>query len=184
MLIAFSGLPGAGKTTLARMLATQFAAAYLRIDTIEQALRDSEVLAGDVGPAGYVVAYQLAAENLRVGRSIVADSVNPLRITRKAWGDVATRAAVLLIEVQVICSDEVEHRRRVEQRTPDIKGLIPPTWETVKNLNYETWDTPRVVIDTAFKSINDASDELQAKIMEARLQNTVCAIREGDGNES
>jgi predicted kinase len=168
MLIAFGGLPGTGKTTLARMLATQFSAAYLRIDTIEQALRDSDVLAGDVGPAGYIVAYQLAAENLRVGRSVVADSMNPLQVTRRAWADVAKKAKVLLIEVEVVCSDDLEHRRRVEQRTPDIKGLLAPTWETVKGLNYQVWNTPNIVIDTASKSILDVSDELQAKIMDVR----------------
>ena len=44
MLIAFAGLSGAGKTTIARILAQRLGAAYLRIDTIEQALRSSRVL--------------------------------------------------------------------------------------------------------------------------------------------
>jgi len=60
MLIVFGGLPGTGKTTLARAFAQERLATYLRIDTIEQALRSSDVLAGDVGPAGYIVAYALA----------------------------------------------------------------------------------------------------------------------------
>jgi predicted kinase len=49
MLIVFGGLPGTGKTTLARAFAQRRRATYLRIDTIEQALRSSEMLAGDVG---------------------------------------------------------------------------------------------------------------------------------------
>ena len=44
MLIAFGGLPGVGKTTLAKALAKRQAAVYLRIDTIEQAVRDGDVL--------------------------------------------------------------------------------------------------------------------------------------------
>ena len=38
MLYIFGGLPGTGKTTLARYLAHHQRAVYLRIDTIEQAL--------------------------------------------------------------------------------------------------------------------------------------------------
>lgn len=40
MLIIFSGLPGCGKSTIARALAKRLGAVYLRIDTIEQAIRD------------------------------------------------------------------------------------------------------------------------------------------------
>ncbi len=40
MLIIFGGLPATGKTTIAKELARQIGATYLRIDTIEQAIRD------------------------------------------------------------------------------------------------------------------------------------------------
>ena len=39
--ISFSGLPGVGKTTIARELARQIGAVHLSIDTIEQAIRSS-----------------------------------------------------------------------------------------------------------------------------------------------
>ena len=58
MLIIFGGLPGVGKTTLAKAVAREWEAVYLRVDTIEQALRFSEALQGEVGPAGYLVAYR------------------------------------------------------------------------------------------------------------------------------
>ncbi|MER6141898.1 AAA family ATPase [Streptomyces sparsogenes] len=38
MLIVIGGLPGTGKTTLARLLAARIGAVHLRVDTIEQAI--------------------------------------------------------------------------------------------------------------------------------------------------
>ena len=40
VLFIFAGLPGSGKSTLAGVLAREIRAVYIRIDTIEQALRD------------------------------------------------------------------------------------------------------------------------------------------------
>jgi predicted kinase len=142
MLIVFGGLPGSGKTTLARAVAQERLAAYLRIDTIEQALRSSGTLAGDVGPAGYLVAYALAESNLLVGRTVVADAVNPLAVTREAWRSVAATTSSQIIEIEVICSDEAEHRRRIETRSVDVAGLALPTWQDVIEREYEPWDRP------------------------------------------
>lgn len=47
---------------------------YLRVDTIEQAIKNT--ICQEVGPEGYEIAYVLAVENLRLGASVVADSVN------------------------------------------------------------------------------------------------------------
>lgn len=153
MLYVFGGLPGAGKTTLARTLAQDRGAVYLRIDVIEQALRDSGMLAGEVGPAGYVVAYGLAESNLRLGHAVVADSVNPVSATRDHWRKLAQDLGAPILEIEIVCSDPAEHRRRVETRASDIGGLTPPTWEDVEKREYELWTRERLVIDTAGRTI-------------------------------
>jgi predicted kinase len=155
-LIVFGGLPGTGKSTLAQAVAARRAATYLRIDTIEHAIRESGVLADGVGPAGYAVANALAETNLRDGRSVVADCVNPVAESRAAWRSVAARAAVRLIEIEVVCSDVSEHRRRVETRRCDIPGFVLPTWRDVLAHDYEPWAGPHVVLDTAGRSVDDA----------------------------
>ena len=63
-----------GKTTIARELACSLAAVYLRIDSIEQALRQAGLA---VEGEGYAVAHVVAADNLRAGQTVVADCVNP-----------------------------------------------------------------------------------------------------------
>jgi predicted kinase len=48
MIIILSGLPGVGKTAIARELASQIGAVHLRIDSIEQAMwRSQAVSRGD-----------------------------------------------------------------------------------------------------------------------------------------
>lgn len=156
MLIVFSGLPGTGKTTLAKGLAATLGAVYLRIDTIEQALRDSADFARDVGRTGYQIAYELAASNLGLGGTVVVDCVNPVMESRRAWTDVSSRSGAPLMDVQVICSDMTEHRRRVETRQLDIPGLTPPSWHSVLNHEYESWDKEPFTVDTALDSPAEA----------------------------
>ena len=160
MLIVLGGLPGTGKTTIAREIAALVPCVYLRIDTIEQALRSAGVLAGDVGPGGYVVAYELARSNLSLGQTIVADCVNPLPVTREAWQAVAADTSSRIVEVEIVCSDIAEHRRRVEQRSIDVPGLVPPTWAAVQQRDYEPWTTQRLVIDTASVSAREAAQSI------------------------
>src|SRR5262245_2665965 len=113
MLVIFAGLPGTGKTSIARELACELDAVYLRIDSIEQAILSSPVFGGSLEDAGYRVAYAVAEDNLRLGRNVIADSVNPLQITRDAWLDVANRANAAAVEIEITCSDSQQHRHRV-----------------------------------------------------------------------
>lgn len=84
--------PCTGKTTLARLLAARIGAVHLRVDTIEQAIVRSGVAGRPVGPVGYAVGYALAEEHLRQRLTVIAESVNPLSVTRDAWRDTAVRA--------------------------------------------------------------------------------------------
>jgi predicted kinase len=151
VLYIFAGLPGTGKSTLSRRLAGELRAVYLRIDSIEQGLRDAG--APMQGPEGYAAAYRVAEDNLRLGLDVVADSVNPLQITRDSWRDVALRSGTGFREVEIICSDRAEHRHRVENRPAEVAGLTMPTWDEVLNREVEPWDRDPIVIDTAGQTI-------------------------------
>lgn len=153
-LIVLSGLPGVGKTTVARQVSAEIGAVHVRIDTIEAAMARSGIVdrAGGwdaVPEAGYRVAYAMASDFLSAGHDVVADSVNPLGITRQAWAEVARTARAALIEVEVICSDRNVHRSRVEARASDIEGLRVPTWQQVQDRTYERWDRAVLRVDTA-----------------------------------
>ncbi|WP_123247393.1 AAA family ATPase [Aeromonas dhakensis] len=165
MLIIFSGLPGSGKSTIARALARRLGAVYLRIDTIEQAIRGAEQ--GDnekMGPAGYLVAYGLARENLALGSIVITDSVNPIQLTRDAYHDIACSVGVPCLDVEVVCSNPKLHRERVENRTVDIEGLALPDWQAVINRDYQPWDSERLVLDSATLSVTQSVEVIVAAL--------------------
>ncbi len=162
-LIIFSGLPGTGKTTLAKGLAARLNAVYLRADTIEKALVQGGIK--DIGELGYRVGYATAKENLILGNIVIADSVNPWHLTREAWRQAAKDAGAPFIDVEIVCSDRLEHRRRIENREIDIAGLKPPAWQDVLDHDYHPWTDPPIQIDTAGRSIEEAMEELFQHIL-------------------
>lgn len=164
MLIIFGGLPGVGKTTVARELARQLGAVHIRIDSIEQAILDSGTVSPPLNDAGYRVGYAVAADNLRVGRTAIADSVNPLAISRDAWIEVASRVPVRAVEIEVVCSDTNEHRRRLETRITDFPRSRPLTWREVVSREYHAWSREHVVIDTSLRSVEQNVKMLRGAI--------------------
>lgn len=162
MLIIFGGLPGVGKTTIAKALAKNLKAAYLRVDTVEQVLKREAQLEG---PEGYMVCWAQAFENLKLGVTVVADSVNAIKVTREAWKNVAIDASASFLEIELICSDLIEHQKRVETRDADIVGHQLPKWQNVKEREYEPWK-PHLVFDTSKQTV----DEIVKKIL-TRIKN-------------
>lgn len=154
--MAFGGLPGTGKSTIARELARQLGGVHVRIDSIEQTLRDCGLADGSMDDAGYRVACAVAGDNLSLGRIVIADSVNPLQVTRDAWVAVAKRMGAGVVEVEVVCSDVKEHRRRAETRRSDIPGLKLPTWQEIVSREYHTWKREHIVVDTARQSVEQS----------------------------
>jgi predicted kinase len=167
MLIAFGGLPGTGKTTVAQTLARRLAAVYLRIDTLEQAIVASEDGQANIGRAGYLAAYAVAGDNLRLGLTVVADSVNSFHITRSAWRNVAFDAGVQIFEIELVCSDAAMHRKRVEGRKADIPNFQLPIWKSVLERQYEPWESAHLVVDTAMVSVEQAVEAIMQRLSPA-----------------
>lgn len=162
ILFIFSGLPATGKSTLAQGLSKYIKGVYLRIDTIEQGIRD--LCDFSVEAEGYRLSYLLAHDNLTLGNHVVADSCNPIAISRKEWQDVALRAETQFINIEIVCSDQKEHRYRTENRVASVNNLQLPTWTDIQNRHYETWESPVLRLDTAHRTPSESLQELLCEI--------------------
>lgn len=152
-LVVFAELPGSGKSTLARALAKEIGAVWLRVDSVEQAIRESGVVRGSIDDAGYRALHAVALDNLRLGLDVIGDSVNPWMLTRNAWRSVGLRAGAHVVEIETVCSDPEVHRRRIQTRENNLPGLLPLDWQAVIGRDYHSWDREHLTVDTAGQSV-------------------------------
>jgi predicted kinase len=153
-LLVVAGRSGSGKTTLAKGLASTTRACYLRIDAVETALGRFR---NDVGADGYAVVHELAASNLLLGSNVIVDAVNPVPEARAGWRSTAQAVGATLIVIETSLTDEAEHRRRVENRTPDIPGHRVPTWQDVQHDGWVPWDVERDGARTLIATADDSA---------------------------
>jgi len=115
----------------------------------------------------------LSGGRLRLGVSVVADSCNPIEITRREWEQVARETRAVHVNIEVICSDSGEHRLRAEARHAEVSGLKLPTWSEIENREYDEWTVERVIVDTAGRSKIECASELLSKLSWLRAEQIV-----------
>lgn len=150
-MIVMAGLPGSGKSAVAAGVARALGCALLSVDPIEAAMWRAGIDRDQpTDLAAYVVAEALAHEQLLIGNDVIVDAVNDVEVARGLWRSLAARLERPLAFVEVFCSDEPEHQRRLAGRQRGIDGFPEPSWESVieRRNGFIGWDDDRMRVDT------------------------------------
>lgn len=148
-LILFAGMPGSGKTTLARMIGRALGISYLAKDRVQRVLRDRELADAATGD-GYYVILDLADEQLSLGASVILDATFPLDHFRMVASDIAARHNARFCAIYCYCSDDKLWRRRMEERVQYVPNWKPATWDDVLRMRqyYQPWGNNALLIDS------------------------------------
>ncbi len=131
-LVVICGLPGCGKTSLAREIARHFQIPLFAKDRIQRVLYDQ--VAGADAVDGYHVLLDQAGEQLSLGVSCVLDAVFPMRGFRQQALDTALQYGARFRPIHCHCSDEALWRARMADREQLVPGWPPVGWAEVERL--------------------------------------------------
>jgi predicted kinase len=151
-IIALTGLPGTGKSTLAEALATETGVPAFAGDWLLGALRPHGVLSGLERPVFLAMYYDLLGtlikRQLMLGQSAIVDCLVNDEIAGR-WAELAVEYDARLRLVECVCSDDGEHRRRVEGRRRGIPGWHEVGWDHVERMRseYPQLDRERLTLD-------------------------------------
>jgi len=156
MLVAMAGLPGTGKTAIAELLGARLSKPVVSVDPIEAAILRAGIDADQpTGLAAYLVAEALAENVLRAGHGVIVDAVNAVDPAREQWVNLAERSGEPLRFIEVVCSDEAVHRRRLEERGRHHPHAASSAWHAVEQSldEYTEWSgssgaVERLTVDT------------------------------------
>jgi predicted kinase len=184
LLVVLAGRPGTGKSTLAKRLAMELHAAYIRLDAIvipvlDAGLADDESRAAQTG---YEIARGVARENLEIGVPVIVDGLHAAHARRHEWLEVAASTGAQLEFLETYLNDEREHRRRVEQRTGGESAYPGPSWDNIQTMAYEPWDETRSGERLALET-SDADSALAAAISHLHRRGSCPSSDFGSGRD-
>jgi predicted kinase len=139
-LVIVTGLPGAGKSTLAEKLARATGTPAFSGDWLMGALAPYGVLDGLERPAYLDMYYNLlgtlVTRQLMLGQSAIVDClVTGDRVAR--WQAAAADHGGRVVVVECVCGDIDLHRSRVVGRRRDIPGWHEIDWDHVERMRSE-----------------------------------------------
>lgn len=152
-LVVVCGLPGVGKSTVARLVADRVDAEVLRTDVVRKELFDDPTYSSEETAAVYDELLDRAADRVADGRRVVLDATFKTRERRLEARDLADRLDCGFRLVHVDCEASV-----VERRIADRDGVSDADFEVHREFRerFEPVEVEHVAVDNSGREAETA----------------------------
>lgn len=154
MLVLVCGLPGSGKSTVAKAVNERLSGELLRTDEIRKAIFDKPEYTEEEKEFVYVQAEKLVEIWLMRGKNVIMDGTFYRNALRKRFIGIAKRLKVPVKIIECVCSEKaVEKRVGCRARDPSdadfcVYRKVKSQWEPIKekHITVDTmWEMKKVL---------------------------------------
>ena len=158
VLLMLSGLPGAGKTYLARRILQRVPFVMLESDRVRKALFPEPTYEGWESSLVHRACHIVAERLLKRGVGVLYDATNLVKFHRRFAYRIASKLRVQLVVVRVVAPPEViRERLRLREENPDPNDASDADWAIYERMapQEEPIERDHLVVDTS-KDIDEA----------------------------
>lgn len=159
MLVVVCGLPGAGKTTVAEMVAEEVGGHLLRTDVVRKELVGDPEYSPEETDLTYREVRDRAERLLRDGEGVVLDGTFRRRAERDRAATLAERIGTPFRLVRVACRDAV-CRERIRQRETDASDANVAVYEELRE-TFEPVELDHDVVENS-RTLAETRDQVAA----------------------
>jgi predicted kinase len=159
ILFIITGLPGTGKSYLARKIAERLPAVIVQSDFVRKFISPKPTYSSEESALVHQVARSLTERLLVTGCRVIYDATNLVEWHREKLYHVAEKTGVRLVIIQTVASEDVIRTRlRQRHRTRDPQDMSDADWDVVELLKPEQQPIQRPYI------VVDASDDFESAL--------------------
>lgn len=150
VLLLLSGLPGTGKSFLARRLAEALPFVIIESDVVRKILFPQPLYTAQESRWVHRTCHVLMAKLLKRGVRVIYDATNLIEYHRELVYRIAQKAGARLVVVKTVASEEVV-RERLRARQEEARELSDADWRVYRRMasRQEQVSHPHLVIDTS-----------------------------------